>query len=96
MPAVRIAAADAGYSLPVVTAGEKVFSNSLDPFEAKLPEIIGILLIIPATEEGKAGTGKIGKLMIGKIIEEGKAGTGKIGKFRLKIGKKLPFRIRTA
>lgn len=53
MPAVRIAAADAGYSLPVVTAGEKVFSNSLDPFEAKLPEIIGILLIIPATEIGE-------------------------------------------
>jgi hypothetical protein len=53
MPAVRIAAADAGYSLPVVTAGEKLFSNSLDPFEAKLPEIIGILLIIPAAEIGE-------------------------------------------
>jgi hypothetical protein len=32
IPAVRITAADTGYSLPVVTAGEKVFSNSLDPF----------------------------------------------------------------
>jgi hypothetical protein len=39
--------------LPVVTAGEKVFSNSLDPFEAKLPECIGILLIIPAAEIGE-------------------------------------------
>jgi hypothetical protein len=51
--AVRIAAADAGYTLPVVTAGEKVLSNSLDPFEAKLPECIGILLIIPAAEIGE-------------------------------------------
>ena len=51
--AVGIAAADTGYSLPVVTAGEKVFSNSLDPFETKLPECIGILLIIPAAEIGE-------------------------------------------
>jgi hypothetical protein len=51
--AVGIAAADTGYSLPVVTAGEKVFSNSLDPFDAKLPECIGILLFIPAAEIGE-------------------------------------------
>jgi hypothetical protein len=44
--AVRIAAADTGYPLPVITAGEKVLSNCLDPFEAKLPECIGIFLII--------------------------------------------------
>jgi hypothetical protein len=53
MPTVRIAAADAGYTLPVVTTGEKVLSNSLDPFETKLPECIGILLIIPAAEIGE-------------------------------------------
>jgi hypothetical protein len=46
MPAVRIAAADTGYPLPVIAAGEKVLSNCLDPFEAKLPECIGIFLII--------------------------------------------------
>ena len=51
--AVRIAAADTGYPLSVVTAGEKVLSNSLDPFETKLPECIGILLIIPAEEIGE-------------------------------------------
>ena len=51
--AVRITTADAGHTLPVVTAGEKVLSNSLDPFEAKLPEGIGILLIIPAAEIGE-------------------------------------------
>jgi hypothetical protein len=51
--AVRITTADAGYTLPVVTAGEKVLSNSLDPFEAKLTECIGILLIIPAAEIGE-------------------------------------------
>ena len=51
--AVRIATADAGYTLPVVTAGEKVLSNSLDPFETKLPECIGIVLIIPAAEIGE-------------------------------------------
>jgi hypothetical protein len=50
MPAVRIAAADTGYPLPVIAAGEKVLTNSLDPFEAKLPECIGILLIIPTAE----------------------------------------------
>jgi len=50
MPAVRITAADAGYSLPVVTAGEKVLAHRLDPFEAKLPEFIGILLFIPAAK----------------------------------------------
>ena len=43
--AVKITTADAGCTLPVVTAGEKGFSNCLDPFEAKLPECIGILLI---------------------------------------------------
>jgi len=53
MPTVRIAAADTGYPLPVIAAGEKVISNCLDPFEAKLPECIGILLIIPAEEIGK-------------------------------------------
>ncbi len=51
--AVRITTADAGYTLPVVTAGEKVLSNSLDSFETKLPECIGILLIIPAAEIGE-------------------------------------------
>lgn len=51
--AVRITTADAGYTLPVVTAGEKVLSNRLDPFETKLPECIGILLIIPAAEIGE-------------------------------------------
>ncbi len=51
--AVRIAAADTSYTLPVVTAGEKVLSNSLDPWEAKLPECIGILLIIPVAEIGE-------------------------------------------
>lgn len=35
--AVRITAADAGYTLPVVAAGEKLLSNCLDPFETKLP-----------------------------------------------------------
>ena len=43
--AVRIAAADAGYTFPVVTAGEKVLSKCLDPFEAKLPECISIFII---------------------------------------------------
>jgi hypothetical protein len=51
--AVRVTAADTGYPLPVITAGEKVFSNSLDPFEAKLPECIGIFPIIPAAEIGE-------------------------------------------
>ena len=32
MPAVRIAAADTGYPLPVIAASEKVISNCLDPF----------------------------------------------------------------
>lgn len=30
-----------------------MFTNSLDPFETKLPEHIGIRLIIPATEIGE-------------------------------------------
>jgi len=30
-----------------------VLANCLDPFEAKLPECIGILLIIPAAEIGE-------------------------------------------
>ena len=51
--AVRIAAAETSYPLPVVAAGEKVISNCLDPFEAKLPECIGILPIIPAAEIGE-------------------------------------------
>jgi hypothetical protein len=51
--AVGISAADTGYPLPVIAAGEKVLSNSLDPFETKLPECIGILLIIPAAEIGE-------------------------------------------
>ena len=51
--AVRISAADTGYPLPVVSAGEKVLSDRLDPFEAKLPEFISIILIIPAAEIGE-------------------------------------------
>ena len=53
MTAVRISAADTGYPLPVVSAGEKVLSDPLDPFEAKLPEFISIILIIPAAEIGE-------------------------------------------
>ena len=53
MTAVRISAADTGYPLPVVSAGEKVLSDRLDPFEAKLPEFISIILIIPAAEIGE-------------------------------------------
>ena len=53
MPAVRIAAADTGYPLPVIAASEKVISNCLDPFYAKLTECISILLIIPAAEIGE-------------------------------------------
>jgi hypothetical protein len=48
--AVRVTATNTGYTLPVIAAGEKVFSNCLDPFEAKLPVCVGILLII-STEE---------------------------------------------
>jgi hypothetical protein len=51
--AVRIAAADAGYTLPVIAAGEKVLAYRLDPFETKLPECIGIFLIITAAEIGE-------------------------------------------
>ena len=51
--AVRIAAADAGYTLPVVAAGEKVLYNCLDPFEVKLAVCVGILLIISTEEIGK-------------------------------------------
>ena len=51
--AVRIAAADAGYPLPVVSASEKVLAYRLDPFYAKLPECISILLIISAAEIGE-------------------------------------------
>jgi len=51
--AVRISAADTGYPLPVIAAGEKVLANRLDPFETKLPECIGILPIIPAAEIGE-------------------------------------------
>jgi hypothetical protein len=51
--AFLVTAADAGYPLPVVAAGEKVLFNCLDPFEAKLPEGIGILLIIPIAEIGE-------------------------------------------
>jgi hypothetical protein len=53
MPTVRIAAANTGYPLPVIAAGEKVISNCLDPFEAKLSECIGIFLIITAAEIGE-------------------------------------------
>jgi hypothetical protein len=53
MPTVRIAAANTGYPLPVIAAGEKVISNCLDPFEAKFPECIGIFLIITAAEIGE-------------------------------------------
>ncbi len=51
--AFRISAADTGYPLPVIAAGEKVLAYRLYPFETKLPECIGILLIIPAAESGK-------------------------------------------
>jgi len=51
--AVRIAAADTGYPLPVIAAGEKVLAYRLDPFETKLPECIGIFLIITAAEIGE-------------------------------------------
>ena len=50
MPAVRISAAYTGYPLPVIAASEKVISYRLDPFETKLPECIGIFLIITAAE----------------------------------------------
>jgi hypothetical protein len=53
MPTVRIAAADTSYPLPVIAAGEKVLAYRLDPFEAKLPECIGIFLIITAAEIGE-------------------------------------------
>ena len=49
----RVTAADTSYPLPVIAAGEKVLTNRLDPFEAKLPECIGILLIIPVAEIGE-------------------------------------------
>ena len=39
---VRITAADTGYTLPVVAAGEKVLANRLDPFEAELSVFPGI------------------------------------------------------
>jgi hypothetical protein len=51
--AFRVTASDTSYPLPVVAAGEKLLSNCLDPFEAKLPECIGILPIIPAAEIGE-------------------------------------------
>ena len=51
--AFRIAAANTSYPLPVIAASEKVLSNCLDPFEAKLPECIGILPIIPVAEIGE-------------------------------------------
>jgi hypothetical protein len=51
--AVRIAAADAGYPLPVISASEKVFAYRLDPFETRLPECIGIFLIITIAEIGE-------------------------------------------
>ena len=38
---------------PVIAADEKVLTCRLDPFEAKLPECIGIRLIIPAAEVGE-------------------------------------------
>ncbi|AHC14097.1 hypothetical protein L21SP2_0670 [Salinispira pacifica] len=50
---VCISAADTGFPLPVIAAGEKVLAYRLDPFEAKLPECIGIFLIIPAAEIGE-------------------------------------------
>ncbi len=51
--AIRISAADTGCPSPIIVAGEKVFANRLDPFEAELPECIGIFLIIPAAEIGE-------------------------------------------
>ena len=51
--AFRATAADTGYTLPVVAAGEKVLSNSLDPFEAELSVFPGIFIIITATEIGE-------------------------------------------
>ncbi len=58
---VRITAADTGYPLPVVAAGEKVLAHRLDPFEAKLTECIGVLLIILAAE--------IGEMMLEDLME---------------------------
>jgi hypothetical protein len=51
--AFRLTAADTGYPLPVVAAGDKVIADRLNPFEAKIPVCIGILLIIPAAEIGE-------------------------------------------
>ncbi|MBD3425700.1 MAG: hypothetical protein GF409_00555 [Candidatus Omnitrophica bacterium] len=51
--AVRVSAADTGYPLPIIAAGEKVLANRLYPFETKLPECIGILLIVSAAEIGE-------------------------------------------
>jgi len=67
--AVRIAAADAGYPLPVIAASEKVLAYRLDPFETKLPECIGIFLIIPAAE--------IGEMTIEDLVE-GVSSSGKV------------------
>jgi hypothetical protein len=39
--------------LPVIAAVEKVLSNCLDPFDAELPECIGILILIRAAEIGE-------------------------------------------
>ena len=52
MTAFGIAAANPGYPFPVIATSEKVLVHHLDPFETKLSEGIGILLIIPA--EGRS------------------------------------------
>jgi hypothetical protein len=51
--AVGIAAAYTGNALPVIAAGEKMFADRSDPFEAELPVCIGILFIISTEEIGK-------------------------------------------
>ena len=56
MTAFEIAAAYTGYTLPVIAAGEKVLAHRLDPFETKLPECIGILLIIPTMYVHRKGS----------------------------------------
>ena len=51
--AFRVTAADTGYTLPVVAAGEKVIAHRLNSIEAKLSVFPGIFIIITAAEIGK-------------------------------------------
>jgi len=53
VPAFRVTAADTGYTLPVVAAGEKVIADRLNPIKVKLPVCISIFIIIPAAEIGE-------------------------------------------